>query len=81
MMSAALSRLLQTCEPVEDPPPAWLTRGGRDVDVDADLGAPAVPQRRHASVGAEVSELEVDDVEVGGPWRDLGVGVGDDHPL
>lgn len=60
---------------------ARLTGGGRDVDVDADLGAASVPQRRHAGVGAEVSELEVDDVEVGGPRRDLAVGVGDDHPL
>ena len=60
---------------------AGLTCGGWDVDIDADLGGSSVPQRRHAGVGAEVGELEVDDVEVGGSQRHVGVGVSDDHPL
>lgn len=58
-----------------------LTSGGRDVDVDADLGDPAASQRRHAGVRAEVCELEVDDVQIGGSGRDVGVGLGDDHPF
>lgn len=56
-----------------------LTSGGRDVDVDADLWNPAAPERRHAGVSAEVGELEVDDVQVGGSRGDVGVGLGDDH--
>lgn len=58
-----------------------LTSCGRDVDVDADLGDAPALQRRHAGVGAEVSELQVYDVQVSGPGGDVGVGLGDDHPL
>lgn len=58
-----------------------LTSSGRDVDVDADLGDAAALQRGHAGVRAEVGELQVDDVQVGGPGRDVGVGLGDDHAL
>lgn len=56
-----------------------LTSSGRDVDVDADLGNPAAPQRRDTGVSAKVGELEVDDVQVGGSRGDVGVGLGDDH--
>lgn len=58
-----------------------LTSCGGDVDVDADLRDAAALQRRHAGVRAEVGELEVDDVQVGGPGGDVGVGLGDDHAL
>ncbi len=36
-------------------------------------------QRRHAGVRAEVGELEVDDVQVGGAGGDIRVRLGDDH--
>lgn len=56
-----------------------LTSCGRDVDVNADLrNAPAL-QRRHAGVCAKVGKLEVNDVQVGGPWWDVGVRLSDDH--
>lgn len=58
-----------------------LTSCGGDVDVDADLRDAAALQRRHAGVGAEVGELEVDDVQVGGPRRDVRVRLRDDHAL
>ena len=58
-----------------------LTSGGGDVDIDADLGDSAVLQRGHARVRAEVSELEVDDVQVGGSGRDVRVCLRDDHSL
>lgn len=58
-----------------------LTSCGGDVDVDADLRDAAALQRRHAGVRAEVGEFQVDDVQVGGPGRDVGVGLGDDHAL
>ncbi len=58
-----------------------LTSCGRDVDVNADLRNASTLQRRHAGVSAEVGELEVDDVQVGGPRGDVGVRLGDDHSL
>lgn len=58
-----------------------LTSCGRDVDVDADLGDASSLQRGHTSVRAEVGELEVYDVQVGGPRWDVGVRLGDDHTL
>lgn len=58
-----------------------LTSGGGDVDVDADLRDAAVLERRHAGVRAEVGELEVDDVQVGGAGRHVGVGLRYDHAL
>lgn len=58
-----------------------LTSCGGDVDVDADLRDAAALQRRHAGVRAEVGELEVDDVQVGGAGRDVRVRLRDDHAL
>lgn len=58
-----------------------LTSSGRDVDVDADLGDAPALQRGHAGVCPEVGELQVYDVQVGGPGGDVGVGLGDDHAL
>lgn len=58
-----------------------LTSCGRDVDVNADLRDASSFQRRHAGVRAKVGELEVYDVQVGGPGRDVGVRLGDDHTL
>lgn len=58
-----------------------LTSSGRDVDVDADLGDAPALQRGHAGVRPEVRELQVYDVQVGGPGGDVGVGLGDDHAL
>lgn len=58
-----------------------LTSSGGDVDVDADLGNAAALQRRHARVRAEVGELEVDDVQVGGAGRDVRIRLRDDHAL
>lgn len=58
-----------------------LTSCGGDVDVDADLRDASPLQRRHTSVRAKVGELEVYDVQVGGPGGDVGVCLGDDHAL
>ena len=58
-----------------------LTSCGGDVDVDADLGDASSLQSGHAGVRAEVGELEVYDVQVGGPRGDVRVRLGDDHPL
>lgn len=58
-----------------------LTSCGRDVDVNADLRDASSLQRRHAGVCAKVSELEVYDVQVGGPGGDVRVRLGDDHTL
>lgn len=58
-----------------------LTSCGRDVDIDADLGDASTLQCRHAGVRAEVGELQVDDVQVGGARGDVRVGLGDDHTL
>lgn len=58
-----------------------LTSCGRDVDVDADLGDASTLQRSHTGVGAKVGELQVYDVQVGGPGGDVGVRLGDDHSL
>lgn len=58
-----------------------LTSCGGDVDVDADLRDASPLQRRHAGVRAKVGELEVYDVQVGGPGGDVGVCLGDDHAL
>lgn len=58
-----------------------LTSCGGDVDVDADLRDAASLQRGHAGVRAEVGELQVYDVQVGGAGGDVGVRLGDDHAL
>lgn len=58
-----------------------LTSCGRDVDIDADLGDAAALQRGHAGVRAKIRELQVYDVQVGGPGGDVRVGLGDDHTL
>lgn len=58
-----------------------LTSCGGDVDIDADLRDASPLQRGHAGVRAEVGELEVYDVQVGGPGGDVGVCLGDDHAL
>lgn len=58
-----------------------LTCCGGDVDVNAKIGNAAPLQRRHARVRAEVCELEVDDVQVGGSGRNIGVRLGDNHSL
>lgn len=58
-----------------------LTSSGRDVNVNADLWDASASQRRHASVGAKVCELQIDDVQVGGSWGDVRVSLGNDHAL
>lgn len=58
-----------------------LTSCGRDVDVNADLRDASSLQRSHAGVGAEISELEVYDVQVGGTGGDVRICLGDDHTL
>lgn len=58
-----------------------LTSCGRDVDVDADLRDASSLQRGRAGVRAKVGELEVYDIQVGGPGGDVGVCLGDDHAL
>lgn len=58
-----------------------LTSSGRDVDINADIRDASSLQRSHAGVRAKVGELEVYDVQVGGPGGDVGVRLGDDHTL
>lgn len=58
-----------------------LTSGGRDVNIDADLWDAPASERRHAGVGAKVSELQINNVQVGGSRGDVRVSLGDDHAL
>lgn len=58
-----------------------LTCCGRDVDVNADLRDSSSLQRGDTGIRAEVRELEVYDVQVGGPGGDVRVCLGDDHAL
>lgn len=58
-----------------------LTSCGGDVDIDADVRDAAALQCRHAGVRAKVGELEVNDVQVGGPRRDVRVRLRDHHPF
>ena len=58
-----------------------LTSSGGDVDVDADLRDAPSLERRHTGVRAEVCELQIDDVQVGGSRRDVRVCLGDHHSL
>lgn len=58
-----------------------LTSCGRDVDIDADLRNSSSLQCSDAGVRAKVRELEVYDVQVGGPGRDVGICLSDDHTL
>ena len=58
-----------------------LTSSGGDVDINADLRYAPSLQRSHTGVGAKVSELQVDDVQVGGAWGNVRVRLGDHHSL
>lgn len=58
-----------------------LTRAAGDVDINADVRDAASLEGRHARVGPEIRELQVDDVQVGGAGGHVGVGLGDHHPL
>lgn len=58
-----------------------LTSGGRDVNVDADLGDAPASERCHAGVGAKVGELQINDVQICGSWGDVRVSLGNDHAL
>lgn len=58
-----------------------LTSCGRDVDINADLRDSSSLQCSNAGVRAKVRELEVYDVQVGGPGRNVRVCLSDDHAL
>lgn len=58
-----------------------LTSCGGYVDVNADLRNASALQRSHTGVRAKVCKLQVYDVQVGGPGRDVGVRLSDDHAL
>ena len=81
-MCAFVSDLLgEVCRCITDTRGVRLTSCGRDVDIDADLRNASALQCSHAGVCAKVGELQVYDVQVGGPRRDVGVRLGDDHAL
>lgn len=58
-----------------------LTCTAGDVDINADIRYATSFQRRDARVRPKVREFQVNDVQVGGARRHVGVGLCDDHPF
>lgn len=58
-----------------------LTRTAGDVDINADIRYATSFQRRHTRVCPKVREFQVNDVQVGGARRHIGVSLCDDHPF
>lgn len=58
-----------------------LTCAAGDVDINADVRYATSFQRRDTRVRPKVCEFQVNDVQVGGARRHVGVGLCDDHPF